>query len=109
MLSGYNSDEIVYPFFKMTEVDSNITEEQLLTFFEHFERHLLKEHRMRNFTKENSSDKIFNVENCDEYCDSQMRHLFKEYEEYHGYVTLVVSCFNKIKVKRFQKSSLKFC
>lgn len=34
--------------------------------------------------------------NCEEYCNSEMRHFFDEYKQYHGYVALVVSTCNLI-------------
>lgn len=74
----------------------NLTQEQLDVFMEHLNKHLTKTNlHNKTFANETFDDSnSHQAVNCDEYCDSDMRHFFEEYKHYHGYVTLVVSIPN---------------
>lgn len=76
--------------------NSSLTEQNIQDFLELTVQH------MRNTTTQNKTNVLNDTSDlpgphsndCIGYCDSsQLRHIFKEYKHYHGYVSLVVSIF----------------
>lgn len=75
----------------------NLTEEHLTDFVNQLDQWLLENGPNKTFTSTNTTNVTRDEANqhqivsCDDFCDSQMRHCFDVYKQYHGYVTLVVS------------------
>lgn len=76
----------------------NLTDEYLIDFMDKYREHMMKASsqnktftNMTNGTLDDVDHHAHQAINCIEYCDSQMRHFFDEYKQYHGYVTLIVS------------------
>lgn len=78
----------------------NLTDETLQDFMKIFREHLEKT-ALLNKTSANSTNVTLNGTNshlsdCLEYCDSNMRKIFDDYKQIHGYVSLAVSIFGTL-------------
>lgn len=76
--------------------DFNLTEEYLNDFMDKYREHMKNKNFsnksfVQNFNGTLNDSTHHQAVNCSEYCDSNMRHVFEDYKEYHGYVTLAVS------------------
>lgn len=67
----------------------NLTDEHLKDFVEMSRDFLARKHNIQNKTSTNTTNATLGV--CFEYCDSNMRQIFIDYKQIHGYVTLFVS------------------
>lgn len=78
---------------------NNLTKEYRLHDFvvalrEHLEKSNFQNKSFSNITNTTMDDdhqQPYQPVKCVEYCDSNMRHFFEDYKQYHGYVTLIVS------------------
>lgn len=73
----------------------NLTAESIQDFIERSRLHSMlrsnKSH-ISNITNDTSDElSTYQAVNCSDYCEGSMRHIFDDYKQYHGYVTLVVS------------------
>jgi hypothetical protein len=75
----------------------NLTDEMFSDFFELMRKKNMLAGNVENKTYSNITNGTFDdpnlqhSENCESYCQNEMRHFFEEYRNYHGYVSLVVS------------------
>lgn len=75
----------------------NLTEEHLADFVNQLDQWMSENGHNKTYTSSNVTNGTHDelnqhqIVNCDDFCDSQMRHCFDVYKNYHGYVTLVVS------------------